>query len=98
MTYPADFWILPYLQQMGPGPRHLCNVGSCVSAWYEARRPRRILDGCGGAGGAAHGYASAGFEVWGVDNNPALRDSYLRSARPSSSARTSLTHWLTPRS
>jgi DNA (cytosine-5)-methyltransferase 1 len=50
-----------------------------VSAWYETRRPRRILDGCGGAGGAAHGYAEAGNEVTGVDSNPALRDAYLRS-------------------
>ncbi len=51
----------------------------CVSAWYETRRPRRILDGYSGAGGAAHGYAAAGFEVTGVDSNPKLRDAYLRS-------------------
>jgi len=50
-----------------------------VSAWYEARRPRRILDGCSGIGGISHGLASTGNEVWGVDSNPRLRDDYLRS-------------------
>jgi DNA (cytosine-5)-methyltransferase 1 len=50
-----------------------------VSAWYEARRPRRILDGCSGIGGISHGLAEAGNEVTGVDSNPRLRDDYLRS-------------------
>lgn len=50
-----------------------------MSAWYETRRPRRILDGCCGAGGATRGLAETGNEVWGVDTNPRLRDSYLRS-------------------
>jgi len=50
-----------------------------VSAWYEARRPRRILDGCCGIGGISAGLASAGYEVWGVDINSRLRDDYLRS-------------------
>jgi SAM-dependent methyltransferase len=53
--------------------------GDCVSAWYEARRPRRFLDGCCGIGGISHGLAAAGHEVWGVDDNPRLRDDYLRS-------------------
>ncbi len=54
----------------------------CTDDWYAQRHavlPMRIFDGCGGAGGAARGYASAGHEVIGVDNNPRLRDDYLRS-------------------
>ncbi len=38
-----------------------------------------LLDGCCGAGGAARGYAEAGFEVWGVDSNPQLERDYLAS-------------------
>lgn len=40
---------------------------------------RRLLDGCCGAGGAARGYARAGFEVHGVDNNLRLKNDYLQS-------------------
>lgn len=50
-----------------------------MSAWYEARRPRRFLDGCCGIGGISAGLAAAGSEVHGVDSNPRLRDDYLRS-------------------
>lgn len=38
-----------------------------------------LLDGCCGAGGAAHGYRNAGFSVWGVDINPRLERDYLAS-------------------
>lgn len=38
-----------------------------------------MLDGCCGAGGAARGYAEAGFEVWGADSNPRLERDYLAS-------------------
>lgn len=51
----------------------------CVNGWYEARRPRRFLDGFCGIGGISRGLADAGNEVWGVDSNPRLRDDYLRS-------------------
>jgi len=37
------------------------------------------LDGCCGAGGAARGYADAGFEVWGTDSNPRMARDYERS-------------------
>lgn len=37
------------------------------------------LDGCCGAGGGTLGLVRAGHYVVGVDTNPALRDSYLRS-------------------
>lgn len=50
-----------------------------MSAWYEARRPRRWLDGCCGIGGISAGLARAGHDVTGVDINPRLRDDYLRS-------------------
>jgi DNA (cytosine-5)-methyltransferase 1 len=39
----------------------------------------RLLDGCCGAGGAARGYVTAGFEVHGIDSNPRLREDYLKS-------------------
>jgi len=38
-----------------------------------------VLDACCGAGGAARGYAEAGFEVWGVDTNSRLKTDYLAS-------------------
>jgi len=38
-----------------------------------------MLDGCCGAGGAARGYAEAGFEVWGTDSNPRVARDYERS-------------------
>lgn len=38
-----------------------------------------MLDACCGAGGAARGYAEAGFEVWGIDSNPRLEEDYLKS-------------------
>ena len=38
-----------------------------------------ILDGCCGAGGAAHGYVLAGHRVYGVDINPRLEADYLKS-------------------
>lgn len=38
-----------------------------------------MLDGCCGAGGAARGYVTAGFEVWGFDSNPRLKEDYLKS-------------------
>lgn len=38
-----------------------------------------MLDGCCGAGGAARGYVTAGFEVWGTDSNPRLQEDYERS-------------------
>ena len=41
--------------------------------------PLAVLDGCSGAGGAARGYADAGFDVWGVDANPRLEQDYLAS-------------------
>ncbi len=40
---------------------------------------RLLLDGCCGAGGAARGYVTAGFTVWGVDNNQRLETDYLKS-------------------
>jgi DNA (cytosine-5)-methyltransferase 1 len=39
----------------------------------------KLLDGCCGAGGAARGYATAGFEVHGADANPKLARDYLKS-------------------
>ena len=40
----------------------------------------RFFDGCCGGGGAARGLAQDGrHEVTGVDINPRLRDTYLRS-------------------
>ena len=54
-----------------------------MSTWLKSRPPstsqRTVLDLCCGGGGAAHGYATAGFEVWGIDNNPLLEKDYLRS-------------------
>ena len=38
-----------------------------------------VLDGCCGAGGAAHGYADAGHLVYGVDSRPELEADYLKS-------------------
>lgn len=38
-----------------------------------------ILDGCAGAGGAAHGYVQAGHHVVGIDNDARLRQDYLAS-------------------
>lgn len=38
-----------------------------------------MLDGCCGAGGAARGYATAGFEVHGIDADPRLERDYLKS-------------------
>lgn len=43
----------------------------------------RLLDGCSGAGGAARGYVTAGFEVHGVDADPRLRRDYLKSGAAS---------------
>ena len=43
----------------------------------------QILDGCCGAGGAAHGLAAAGHRVHGVDTNPRLRADYLKSGAAS---------------
>jgi DNA (cytosine-5)-methyltransferase 1 len=56
----------------------------CHDDWYSVnrnpgRRRLAVLDGCCGAGGASRGYADAGFEVWGVDNNRRLEADYLRS-------------------
>ena len=53
----------------------------CVSTWTLARAgfTEITLDGCCGAGGAARGLTRAGHYVIGVDTNPAVRDSYLRS-------------------
>lgn len=42
-----------------------------------------MLDGCCGAGGAARGYADAGFEVHGVDLAGRLRQDYLKSGAAS---------------
>ncbi len=57
--------------------------GHCTRAWEARHRvvlPMLILDGCSGIGGITHGLAGGGrHEVWGVDNNPKLRDDYLRS-------------------
>lgn len=53
-----------------------------MSDWNTRHRTharRAVLDGCGGEGGGARGYVQAGFEVWGVDSNPALEAGYLRS-------------------
>jgi DNA (cytosine-5)-methyltransferase 1 len=36
----------------------------------------RLLDGCCGAGGAARGYVTAGFEVWGTDIDGRLATDY----------------------
>jgi C-5 cytosine-specific DNA methylase len=38
----------------------------------------KVLDGCCGIGGISKGLADAGHEVWGVDDNPRLREDYLR--------------------
>lgn len=55
----------------------------CLERWRTVTRnpsfPRTVLDGCCGAGGAARGYVTAGFEVWGVDSNPRLEQDYLAS-------------------
>lgn len=45
-----------------------------MTGWTEI-----TLDGCCGAGGGARGLVRAGHYVVGVDTNPELRDSYLRS-------------------
>ncbi len=56
----------------------------CTDTWTRehavvSRLTPVVLDGCCGAGGAARGYADAGFEVWGVDSNPRLEQDYLAS-------------------
>jgi DNA (cytosine-5)-methyltransferase 1 len=38
-----------------------------------------MLDVFCGAGGASRGYATAGFAIWGVDNNPRMERDYLKS-------------------
>jgi hypothetical protein len=57
--------------------------GSCTGYWQARHRavlPMLILDGCCGIGGLTRGLSGDGrHEVWGVDNNPKLRDDYLRS-------------------
>lgn len=54
-----------------------------MKAWLMSRppsaAPRTVLDLCCGAGGAARGYRSAGFAVWGIDNNARLETDYLAS-------------------
>lgn len=54
-----------------------------MTAWFKSRPPSAsppaLLDLCCGAGGAARGYATAGFEVWGVDINPRLEADFLKA-------------------
>ena len=38
-----------------------------------------MLDICSGEGGTSHGLAEAGFDVYGLDNNPACEAGYMRS-------------------
>src|SRR5712692_5476888 len=56
---------------------------ACYRAWIRSRppsaAPKAVLDVFCGIGGAARGYADAGFEVWGGDLNPKLGPDYLAS-------------------
>lgn len=61
---------------------HVKLCESCVESWpgHPAGSPRPVLlDGFSGGGGAARGYVNAGFEVWGIDLDPAMESDYLRS-------------------
>jgi len=61
---------------------HMCADCHCKFYKIDPGAPafqKAVLDVFCGIGGAARGYVQAGYEVWGVDNNPRLEEDYLAS-------------------